>query len=78
MKDIVHGKVWKFLENVDTDQIIPAEYLVTGDPKELAKQPVQVVCGEYQQVCRHNFLPIRIIVSYTHEKFNRRYGQDMY
>ncbi len=30
------GKVWKFGDNVDTDQIIPAAYLVTTDPQELA------------------------------------------
>jgi 3-isopropylmalate/(R)-2-methylmalate dehydratase small subunit len=33
----VKGRVWKFGANVDTDQIIPAEYLVTGDAKELAR-----------------------------------------
>lgn len=47
MKDIVHGKVWKFLENVDTDQIIPAEYLVTGDPMELAKHSFEKVLPEF-------------------------------
>ncbi len=31
----IKGKVWKFGDNVDTDQIIPAEYLVTGDSSEL-------------------------------------------
>ncbi len=36
MKKIV-GRAWKFGANVDTDRIIPAEYLVTGDAKELAK-----------------------------------------
>jgi 3-isopropylmalate dehydratase, small subunit len=29
-------RIWKFGENVDTDQIIPAEYLTTGDAKKLA------------------------------------------
>lgn len=33
----MRGRVWKFGANVDTDQIIPAEYLVTGDARELAK-----------------------------------------
>lgn len=33
----IRGRVWKFGANVDTDQIIPAEYLVTGDTRELAK-----------------------------------------
>jgi len=35
MERVVRGRVWRFGSNVDTDQIIPAEYLVTADPKEL-------------------------------------------
>lgn len=30
------GKVYKFGDNIDTDVIIPARYLNTSDPKELA------------------------------------------
>ena len=30
------GKTWKFGDNVNTDEIIPARYLNTSDPKELA------------------------------------------
>lgn len=33
----VTGKVFKYGDNVDTDVIIPARYLNTSDPKELAK-----------------------------------------
>ena len=34
---ILKGKVWKFGINIDTDAIIPARYLNTSDPQELAK-----------------------------------------
>jgi 3-isopropylmalate dehydratase small subunit len=33
---IFKGKVWKFGDNIDTDAIIPARYLTTSDPRELA------------------------------------------
>ena len=33
---ILEGKVFKYGDNVDTDVIIPARYLNTADPKELA------------------------------------------
>jgi len=34
---ILEGKVWRYGDNVDTDVIIPARYLNTADPKELAQ-----------------------------------------
>lgn len=34
---IFKGKIWKFGDNIDTDAIIPARYLTTSDPQELAK-----------------------------------------
>ena len=41
------GKVWRFGQNVDTDQIIPAEYLITGDPAELAKHSFENARPEF-------------------------------
>ncbi len=34
---VIKGKAWKFGNNIDTDVIIPARYLNTTDPEELAK-----------------------------------------
>lgn len=34
--DTFTGRVWVLGDNVDTDQIIPARYLVTSDPEKLA------------------------------------------
>ncbi len=38
---VIRGKVWKFGDNVDTDQIIPARYLNTSDPYELASHVME-------------------------------------
>jgi 3-isopropylmalate/(R)-2-methylmalate dehydratase small subunit len=40
-------RVWKFGTNVDTDQILPAEYLTTGDPKKLATHAFAKVRPEF-------------------------------
>lgn len=34
---ILKGKAWKYKDNVNTDEIIPARYLNTSDPKQLAE-----------------------------------------
>lgn len=41
------AKTWKFGDNVDTDQIIPAEYLTTGDAKMLAAHAFAKVRPEF-------------------------------
>ena len=37
----LRGRVWKFGDHVDTDVIIPARYLNTSDPYELAKHAME-------------------------------------
>lgn len=37
----IRGRIWKFGDNIDTDAIIPARYLNTSDPKELAKHVME-------------------------------------
>ncbi len=38
---ILNGRVWKFGDDVDTDAIIPARYLNTHDPAELARHVME-------------------------------------
>ncbi len=38
---LIRGRVWKFGNDMDTDAIIPARYLNTSDPKELAKHVME-------------------------------------
>lgn len=52
MDETLSGKAWKFGENVDTDQIIPAEYLVTADPKQLALHAFEKVRPEFSALVR--------------------------
>ncbi len=49
MEEIIRGRVWKFGKNVDTDQIIPAEYLVTADEKELCKHAFEKVMPSFSK-----------------------------
>ncbi|MFZ5639430.1 MAG: 3-isopropylmalate dehydratase small subunit [Bacillota bacterium] len=37
----IKGRIWKFGADVDTDAIIPARYLNTSDPAELAKHVME-------------------------------------
>jgi 3-isopropylmalate/(R)-2-methylmalate dehydratase small subunit len=41
------GKVHKFGDDVNTDEIIPARYLNTSDPKELAKHAMEDADAEF-------------------------------
>lgn len=41
------GKAWKFGDNIDTDVIIPARYLVTQDMLELGKHCMEGVAPDF-------------------------------
>lgn len=43
----VKGKVFRYLDNVDTDVIIPARYLNTSDPKELASHCMEDIDPDF-------------------------------
>mgnify|MGYP002419649685 CR=1 FL=1 len=43
-----HGRVFKYGDNVDTDVIIPARYLNSSDPKELATHRSEEHTSELQ------------------------------
>ena len=37
----IKGRVWRFGDDIDTDAIIPARYLNSSDPKELARHVME-------------------------------------
>jgi 3-isopropylmalate/(R)-2-methylmalate dehydratase small subunit len=41
------GRIWKFGDHIDTDAIIPARYLTTTDPGELAKHCMEDADPEF-------------------------------
>ena len=45
----LEGKVWKYGDNIDTDVIIPARYLVTTDPKTLAQHCMEDIDQGFAQ-----------------------------
>jgi len=46
------GKCWKFGDHVDTDRIIPARYLNTSDPKELAAHCMEDADADFPKKVR--------------------------
>ncbi|MBW2040316.1 MAG: 3-isopropylmalate dehydratase small subunit [Deltaproteobacteria bacterium] len=48
----VSGRSWKFGNDVDTDAIIPARYLNTSDPQELAQHCMEDVDSTFAQMVR--------------------------
>ncbi|MBD3262457.1 MAG: 3-isopropylmalate dehydratase small subunit [Candidatus Altiarchaeales archaeon] len=49
MREEIVGRAWVFEDNVDTDQIIPAEYLVTADPRELGEHAFEKVRPDFTE-----------------------------
>ena len=43
----LRGKAWKYGDDVDTDVIIPARYLNTSDPAELARHCMEDIDASY-------------------------------
>lgn len=41
--DVIEGRAWRFGDNIDTDVIIPAPYLVTTDKAELGRHCMEGV-----------------------------------
>lgn len=49
---IYKGRVWIFGDNIDTDVIIPARYLNTTDPKELAAHCMEDIDSDFSKKVR--------------------------
>ena len=57
------GRVFKYGDNVDTDVIIPARYLNTSDPQELAKHCMEDIDSTFAQKYKKeiSLLPIKTL-----------------
>lgn len=47
MKDKIKGRAWKYGDNINTDEIIPARYLNTIDPDELARHCMEDIDSNF-------------------------------
>ena len=67
-----HGSVFKYGDNVDTDVIIPARYLNSSDPKELAAHCMEDIDKEFVNQVKNSS---SIAVTYYPE-INRYQGRE--
>lgn len=49
---MIKGKVFKYKDNIDTDVIIPARYLNTSDPYELAKHCLEDLDNNFVKLAK--------------------------
>jgi len=49
---LIKGRVWQFGNDVDTDVIIPARYLNTSDPEELARHLMESIDRDFSRKVR--------------------------
>lgn len=62
MESIITGKAFVVGDDIDTDQIIPARYMTTMDPKELAKNAMRDLDPKYGDFLDKNNNPIYQII----------------
>jgi len=46
-RSVLRGRAWKYADDVDTDVIIPARYLNTSDPVELARHCMEDIDASF-------------------------------
>ena len=65
------GRVFKYGDNVDTDVIIPARYLNTSDPKELASHCMEDIDLNFAKEVKDGDIIVMPVSSSEFEKYLR-------